>query len=160
MNIKQTLLLIILLLTGMQSAFALLPNESSPTTFLGPSIKGSYTSKIYDSSAFSVLGEVGAKNFRAGGTLAILVEENNYFKISGEYFFQNITYSFLSGTTDEWVQQMALGAGYEYDLGGSYVPRITVDGYLSYSPSKSLTKRAFCGSIWRLLSEGKRPRKN
>ncbi len=139
MNIKQRLLLIILLLTGMQSAFALLPNESSPTTFLGPSLRGSYTSKIYDSSAFSVLGEVGAKNFRAGATIAILVEENNYFKISGEYLFQNLTYSFLTGTTDEWVQQMALGAGYEYDLGGAFDPRINVDGYVSYSPSKTLT---------------------
>ena len=34
-----------------------IPNNDDPTTFLGPTLKGSYTAPMTDNTAFSVLGE-------------------------------------------------------------------------------------------------------
>jgi hypothetical protein len=59
--------------------------------------------------------------------------------VSGEYLWQKITYSFFSGNPDEWVQQGALGAAYQYDfLDYSYLPQFDLSAYVSHAPSKTL----------------------
>ena len=112
---------------------------SSPTTFLGPTLKGRYTSTFNNYSAYSVLGEAGLKNLRAGGTLGWKLEQNQYIKVSAEYLLQDITYSFISGNSSQWMQQGAVGAGYLYEfIGYSYDPHFNVDAYVSEAPNKSL----------------------
>lgn len=114
--------------------------SSNPTTFLGPTLKGGYTSTINNYTAYSVLGEAGLKNFRVGGTLGWKLEQNQYFKVSAEYLWQDITYNFFAGNTDQWVQQGAIGAGYLYEFNGyCYDPHFDLNAYLSHAPSKSLS---------------------
>lgn len=118
-----------------QAAFA----QNDPTTFLGPTLKGKYTSTFNNYTAYSVLGEAGVKNFRVGGTLGWMLQENQYLKFSAEYLWQDITYRFFSGSTDQWVNQGAIGAGYLYEfLGYSYDPHFDLNAYLSHAPSKGL----------------------
>src|SRR5262245_6813264 len=101
------------------SAFATsIPNNDDPTTFLGPTLKGRYTGPMSDNTAFSVLGEAGLKNFRVGATLGWRVDANQRLKLSAEWLRQEITYAFFSGNSDQWVNQWAVGAGYQYDFMG------------------------------------------
>lgn len=159
MKLTQRLLLATALCAAISSAYAEIPNTSSPSTFLGPVVKGSYTDRIYDKSAYSVLGEVGPKNYRVGATLGFIVEDDNYLKFSAEYLGQKITYAFLTGDTNEWVFQGALGAAYEYDMHGSRDARFNIDGYMSYAPSKGLSDASatyYLGATPTTFSEGRR----
>ncbi len=113
--------------------------SSGPTTFLGPTLQGAYTSSINNNSAYSLLGEAGIKNFRVGGTLGWKAEENQYLKVSAEYLTQDITYSFITGNSNQWVSQGALGAGYLYEFAGNYQPHFDLNAYVSHAPSKSLS---------------------
>jgi hypothetical protein len=114
-------------------------SNNNHTTFLGPTAAVGFTSALNDYTAYSVAGEAGLKNFRIGGTLGWKLAENQGFKVSGEYLWQKITYSFFSGNPDEWVQQGALGAAYQYDfLDYSYRPEFDVSAYVSHAPSKTL----------------------
>ena len=122
----------------MSTANAGIPNTSDPTTFLGPTAKGAYTSTVNNSSAVSVLGEVGVKNFRLGGTFGHILTPNQRIKVSAEFLRQDLTYSFFSGNTDQWVNQGALGATYQYDLSYNYNPQLNLNAYASHAPSKSL----------------------
>ncbi len=129
---------------------------NSPTTFLGPTLKGGFTSTLNDYTAYSVLGEAGVKNFRAGGTLGWKLEQNQYLKVSAEYLMQEITYSFLTGNTDQWVRQGALGAGYLYEfVGYQYDPHFNLNAYISHAPSKTLGNTAapatFNGSLQNII---------
>lgn len=111
-----------------------------PTTFVGPTARLGYTSPLTDNTAFSLLGEAGAKNYRVGGTLGWRIDENSRIKLSGEYLWQKLTYSFSTGGTDEWVQQGALGAGYQYNfLDVRLKPSIDLDAYFSQARSKNLS---------------------
>jgi len=113
--------------------------SSGPTTFLGPTLQGSYTGNINNNSAYSLLGEAGVKNFRVGGTLGWKAEENQYLKLSAEYLTQDITYSFITGNSNQWMSQGALGAGYLYEFAGNYQPHFDLNAYVSHAPSKSLS---------------------
>lgn len=116
-----------------------LPNQDDPSTLLGPSLKGSYTSPLTENTAYSLLGELGFKNIRIGGTLGLRLAINQRLKFSAEYLWQEITYSYFSGNSDQWVNQGAIGVGYQYDfLGYRFDPSFDVDAYLSHAPSKSL----------------------
>lgn len=124
------------------AAYAAIPNNDDPTTFLGPTAKGAYTSTINNTTAYSVLGEVGLKNFRAGGTLGLIIQDNQRVKFSAEYLVQKLTYAFFSGNTDQWVTQGAIGADYQYDLGYlgyMYNPQFDLSAWLSHAPSKGLS---------------------
>lgn len=114
---------------------------SQPTTFVGPTLHGGYTSTITDSTAFSLAGEAGARNFRAGATYAFKICDDQRAKISAEYLLQDLKYSFYTGTRDEWVSQTAVGGRYEYLLSPEdiFQPQINIGGYASYSPNKSLS---------------------
>src|SRR5436190_2712628 len=126
-------------LLGSCIANAAVPNNDDPTTFLGPTAKGTYTSTFNDYTAFSVLGEAGFKNLRVGGTLAWELQTNQRIKVSAEYLAQELTYSFFSGNTNQWVDQGALGAAYQYDLAYAYHPVFNLSAYASHAPNKSLS---------------------
>jgi hypothetical protein len=113
--------------------------SNQPTTFIGPTLQAGYTSTINDYTAYSLLGEAGVKNFRANGTLGWKLQQNQYVKLSAEYLWQDIAYRFFSGSTTQWVQQGAVGAGYMYEfLGYAYEPHIDVTAYYSHAPDKSV----------------------
>jgi len=113
--------------------------SSQPTTFLGPTVKSGYTAAITNTTAYSVSGEVGVKNYRIAGTLGWKIWDEQRLKISGEYLWQKMTYNFFAGNTQQWVNQGAVGADYEYDLlGYAFKPRFNLQGYYSHAPSKNL----------------------
>ena len=145
---------IIFLLLGtlvlLSAAKANVPNHDNPITFLGPTARGTFTSPITDITAFSLSGEAGIKNFRVGGTLGWRIDDNQRLKFSADYLWQNITYPFFSGNTNQWVSQGAIGAGYEYMLiDSAFKPALDISGYLSHAPSKGLGTRtgAFINSF-------------
>lgn len=122
------------------AAHAGVPNNDDTTTFLGPTLKGKFTNTVTDNTAFSILGEAGLRNFRLGGTLGWKLDENQRFKISADYLYQRITYSFFSGNTDEWVNQGSIGAAYLYEFNDyAYYPALGVKAFLSHAPSDSLS---------------------
>ena len=87
-----------------------------------------------------MLGELGANNARVGATLGFNLHDNQYFKVSGEYLWQRINYSFVTGDEKEWVSQGALGAAYEFFYGGSiYQPMFGINGYVSSAGNKTLS---------------------
>ena len=129
-------------LVSLSAANANVPNHDNPTTFVGPTARGTFTSPITDVTAFSLSGEAGIKNFRVGGTLGWRIDNNQRLKFSAEYLWQDITYSFFSGDSDQWVNQGAIGADYEYMFNNvAYQPALDISGYLSHAPSKSLGTR-------------------
>ena len=82
----------------------------------------------------------GLKNFRVGGTLGWRVDTNQRLKLSSEWLRQDITYAFFSGNSNQWMNQWAIGAGYQFDfLGYSYDPAFDLSAYYSHAPSKSLS---------------------
>src|SRR5579862_5543579 len=127
------------MLACLSTAYSSIPNNDHPKTFLGPNIKGSYSSPITDITAYSIAGEAGLKNFRLGGTIGWRLQDNQRIKTSVEYLWQKITYPFFDGNTDQWVQQGAIGADYQYEfLGYSYEPLFDLNVYASHAPSKTL----------------------
>jgi hypothetical protein len=118
---------------------AALPSASSPTTFLGPTAKVSFTSPLSDLTAFSVLGEAGFRDFRVGATLAWRLDSNQRFKVSADYLWQEIKYGFITGISDQWKNQGELGIDYEYLFSGyNYNPTLDFSAYISHAPSKTL----------------------
>lgn len=123
-----------------QVSFGAIPNTDDPSTFLGPILKGSYSDSINEDFAYSVLGEAGIKNYRANGTLGAKIDAVNRVKLSGEYLRQKINYAFFSGNSKEWVEQAALGANFQHDLGRSYYSaQLEVGAYVSHAPNKNLS---------------------
>lgn len=119
---------------------ASIPNTDNPRTFLGPTARIDFTSTMDNDSAYSVAGEAGVKNFRVGGTLGWKCGQYQRFKVSAEYLWQDITYAFFSGNTDQWVHQGAIGAAYQYDLADNqYRPQLDISAYGSHAPSKNLS---------------------
>lgn len=117
-------------------------SNSNNTTFLGPMLRGGYTSTWDNATAYSGAAEIGIKNFRLGGTVGRKIDGNQRFKVSIEYLWQNINYSFLTGNLNQWVSQVAAGGDYEYNFYDvDYMPQVDVSAYYSYAPDKSLGTR-------------------
>lgn len=116
-------------------------HSSSPTTFLGPTARLGFTSTFSDVSAYSVAGEAGPKNFRAGATVAMKFSDATRFKLSGEWLWQKINYNFtFNDDTGGWVNQGAVGADLQYLLNGyDFRPAFDLNGYYSYSPSRDFS---------------------
>lgn len=140
---KKTILHFILFSTALfflNAVYSNVPNTDDPTTFLGPTIKGSYSRPLPYDNAFSVLGEAGVKNLRVGGTYGWQFLDNQRIKFSAEYLRQKITYGFFSGNVHQWVDQGAVGAGYQWDIAcNNYFPQFDLSAYYSYAPSKNLS---------------------
>lgn len=122
------------------SAFASLPDTDDPTSFVGPTLRLGFTNTITENTAYSVAGEAGPKNYRIGATYGWQIAEDQRFKMSADYLWQNITYSFFSGNTDQWVQQYSFGAAFQYDfLGYNFAPQLDLNGYYAHATSKNLS---------------------
>lgn len=116
------------------------PKNNHPTTFLGPTLRGTYTDSYNAYTAYSLAGEAGLKNFRVGGTVGWQFAENQRLKLSAEYLWQKITYSFFTGNTDEWVQQGAIGGLYQYRFCyDCWDPTFDLRAFYSHAPSKRLS---------------------
>ena len=112
---------------------------SQPTTFIGPTARVGYTDSFTNATAYSVAGELGLKNYRVSGTVGWQLVEAQRLKVTGEYLVQKLNYSFFSGNSEQWVNQGALGAQYEYDfLEHSLKPQFDLTGYYSHAPNKTL----------------------
>ncbi len=117
-------------------------SAGNPTTFVGPTVRGGFTAPITESTAYSVAGEVGVRDYRVGGTLGWRIVDNQRIKLTAEYLWQKIGYSFFTGDTRQWVNQGAIGADYQYEfLGCNYKPQIDLSAYYSHANSKTLSTR-------------------
>lgn len=115
------------------------PNDDQPTTFLGPTIAGNFVSSIGSDSAYSIFGEAGGRNFRAGLTFGWNVGKNQRFKATGDYLWQRLDYGFFSGDEDYTAQQGSVSAAYQYDLADPrFQSKIGINGYFSYALDKSI----------------------
>lgn len=118
-----------------------LPNAGNPTTFLGTIGSVSLNNMLSDTSAFSVGLEGATHHVRLDGSYGWRLIGHQQLKLSAEYLLQNISYSYYSGNTAQWVQQGAVSADYQFAL-GKYLyffdPQILLNGYASRSPGKSL----------------------
>lgn len=122
------------------AAYSNVPNNDHPKTFLGPTIKGTFSSPLFTSSGFSLLGEAGPRNLRIGGTVGFAATDTQRIKFSAEYLWQQLTYAFFSGNSREWMQQGAIGGTYQIDLmENAYLPQLDINAYYSHAPSKSLS---------------------
>src|SRR5579872_2216521 len=121
------------------SAFATsIPNNDHPTTFLGPTVRGDFNGLLTDTSGYSFMGEAGGRNLRVGASVGVGWMDNQRFKLSGEYLWQEIEYAFFSNNQHSWVDQGALGARYEYDLNPTlrFKPQLNLGAYYADSGSK------------------------
>lgn len=126
-------------LTFTHHAFSAIPNTDSPTTFLGPYAHGSFTNNLADNGAFSIGADIGANNYRLGGTIAWQADANQRFKFSAEWLKQDITYPFFSGNTSQWMNQTTVGFNYRYYFEDYYFdPQAGLDLYLLKSPTNIL----------------------
>lgn len=128
----------ILILAGVSHS-ASIPNNDNPVTFLGPTIKAGLVNRLVEDKAYSLAGEAGPNNWRISGTYGWKFSECQRLKITAEYLWQDITYAFFSGNTNTWVNQGALGAAWQYDIGNSAMyPQIEISAYGSHAQSKTL----------------------
>lgn len=141
-NINRLLFLTLGLWLTCHTANALTtPPGNQPKTFLGPILQLSREDTLTENTGFSLLGEAGPRNFRAGGTFGWATTAHQRFKVSAEYLWQDITYTFFSGNTDQWVSQGALGLAYQADVPQDqrFQTQFNLSGFLSHAPSKNLS---------------------
>ncbi|MCD6046343.1 MAG: hypothetical protein K0R48_1506 [Gammaproteobacteria bacterium] len=97
--------------------------------------------KFNDTNAADIELAGGARVFRANGTYGYALNEKNRIKITGEYLTEALDFDYLSGDTRQWVQQGAMGAAYQYWLGGSTFKSLQIGGYYSQAASKQLSDK-------------------
>lgn len=136
-----SLLLLSLCLPFTQGYALTTPPSGQPKTFLGPFLQLSRYDTFTENTGFSLLGEAGPRNFRVGGTFGWMSSPHQRFKLSGEYLWQNLTYSFFSGNTNQWVSQGALGFAYQTDIPEDlrFQSQFNLQAFLSHAPSKNLS---------------------
>lgn len=141
---KMKKLIILMLATGSlffacTNTFAVtIPNTNNKSTFLGPTARLKYTSSLGTDSAYSLYGDAGGRNFRLSGTVGWNIGLTQRFKVTGEYLWQHINYSFFSNENEFWAQQGDAGVAYQYDIAGAaFNPQIDVNAYVTHSPSKN-----------------------
>ncbi|HAU1410282.1 TPA: hypothetical protein JD758_002383 [Legionella pneumophila] len=110
------------------------------TTFLGITPSLSITDYLSHTQAYSISVEGGSNNARINGTIGWLIKDTTFFKLSAEYLTQHLTYTFFSGSTKEWVSQIAIGANYTHRWLDYYLePQFDLITYYSHAPSKNFT---------------------
>lgn len=112
--------------------------SNQPTTFLGPTLQGSFSSWMSPIAAFSIIGEAAPKNYRLNLTAGFKIDEVSRIKLTAEFLEQDIKYGFVLGDTTRWMKQYAAGLDYEYFVGCSRDHSIEIAGYGSYAPSRNL----------------------
>jgi hypothetical protein len=81
----------------------------------------------------------GPKVFRGNGTYAFALNDKNRIKITGEYLDENLDFNFYTGDTRQWMSQAAVGAAYQYWLGGKTLKDLQIGGHYSHAGSKNLS---------------------
>lgn len=113
-------------------------NNSDPNTFLGPTFRLAFTSNIGNESAYSLAGEAGPRNARVSGTLGWKIDDNQRFKVTAEYLWQQIKYGFFPADAEYWGQQGTVGVEYQYDIANAmFYPQLGFNAYASEAPSKN-----------------------
>jgi hypothetical protein len=128
------------LLVGSIAFSSPVPNTTTPLTDVGPTIKASFTNRLVENNAYSLQGELGARNLRFNVTYGWKFTERQRLKVTGEYLWQYINYSFFSGNTNTWMSQVAVGVNYQLDLAPQNFlrPQLDIGVYGSHAPSKAL----------------------
>ncbi len=120
-------------LTATTSAFAQTDN------FLDGVARGQLSGDMSSYSAGAAAVEAGPRNYRVSGTVGLRMNPRNRIKITGEWLWQDIDYGgFFTDTTREWVQQPAVGLGYQLALNNRFINYFDLGGYYSHAPSKTL----------------------
>ena len=91
-----------------------------------------------DFGAVSLLGELGARNFRGAGTYGVYFNPCSRLKLSGEFLTQDLSYQRSRHHSKEWVSQYAVGGEFEYLLSSSVFQSIDVGGYYSHAFHKKI----------------------
>jgi hypothetical protein len=153
-------LILLILILSLLSIYAAINYAGSAKTFVGPTLKGRLLGPFFDEFAYSILGEAGVKNYRVGGTLGWEPTDEQRLKLSAEYLRQKLNYSFFSGDTAQWMNQGAIGLGYQHRiLENSYDPQFDVDAFYSYAPNKTLntiTTTTTNGTITQTITDMRR----
>ncbi len=88
----------IFLLTSANTAFA------DSNNFLTGIAHNQVSADLSPNIAGMAATEVGPRNYRVSGTLGFALNPCNRIKATGEWLWQDIDYSFITGTSREWVQ--------------------------------------------------------
>lgn len=91
--------------------------------------------------ALSVLGEVGAENFRGSMTYGRAIDSCQRIKLSGEYLTQRLKYDFQSGHAKRWVSQVGIGGAYQYHLRHSAFQSVDADIAYAHAFNRRLQKK-------------------
>ncbi len=83
----------------------------------------------------------GPKVFRGNGTYAFALNDKNRIKITGEYLDEDLDFDFYTGETRQWVDQVAVGAAYQYWLGGDTFKDVQIGSHYSHAGSKDLSDK-------------------
>ncbi len=97
-----------------------------------------YVQLFYDNGLNLQLG-YGANEQRANITLGHAFTPRQQIKITYEYLTQNLPFDYASGSVNQWVNQNAFGAAYQYLLTNPLFHSIDLSGYYIHANSKDLT---------------------
>lgn len=151
LKLTQFLLMIIATLVATPSLHAqILPDEchrkNESCTSLSPDVRLFLAPcNLTSCTAYSLMGEVGVRNYRVNGTLGLELDCRQRVKVTGEYLTQKLRYGFSSGRSDRWVQQYAVGGAYEYYLGHQWLTNIEGSVFYSHAFNRSLSTQ-ICSS--------------
>jgi hypothetical protein len=109
---------------------------------LAPIVQLSLTPKpLGDFGAVTLLGELGARNFRGAGTYGVYFNPCSRLKLTGEFLTQDLSYHGLRHHSREWVSQYAVGGEFEQLLSSSVFQSIDAGGYYSHAFQKKISSR-------------------
>lgn len=115
----------------------------NPSTNLGPSIHGGFTTTITDQSAASFAAEAGPKNYRIRATAALQACHVHQLKLTVEYLWQTLNYRFNEiGNIHRGQNQGAAGLDYRVNVPCAYWrPQVTLNAYYANAAGDTLGRR-------------------
>lgn len=119
------------------------PAWAGSNNSLGGIVHGQVSADLSPKTAAMTAVEVGPRNYRVSGTVGMAVNPRNRLKMTGEWLWQDIDYSFLTSVSRQWVQQSAVGVGYQFVLNNRFINYLDLSGYYSHAPSKNLASVDF-----------------
>lgn len=96
---------------------------------------------LNDSKATALELAAGPRAFRGNGTYGWTLNDKNRLKLTAEYLREDFDFDFMSGESRQWVGQGAVGAAYQYWLGGNILKNLQVGGHYSHAGSKDLSSQ-------------------
>ncbi len=94
-----------------------------------------------DDNAAALELAAGPRVFRGNGTYGFALNDRNRIKLTGEYLAEDLDFDFFSGDTRDWIGQGAVGAAYQYWLGGQTFKNFQIGGHYSQANSKDLSSK-------------------